>query len=298
MSEGNCASCGRVVAECSDFCDVQIVWRAVLFLGQKGRLWVLFRLLVVGVRIRILIPILWKKQFYKHLSLPYCTIVCVVVLSPRGRPLKHAPATMNLALLHRSLRPVAANNAVSCRCMQRPKYQHSGRVERPVAWSRPGKGGANALELEQQRKWETERSRWSFAALNSTWPPRTPTTCFVSMYMYVGSAQGQACNDRGRLVRATTALRCYPDAVPSTHKSTPWRSEPCGKLLPLCKRLLRRHAPCLACSTHVRRPAPAAVPTPVPARGGRPAARARSDPRRRGAGKDRHAYAHTVHVPY
>ena len=82
----------------------------------------------------------------------YCTFVCVVVLSPRGRPLKHAPATMNLALLHRSLRPAAANNTVSCRCTQRPKYQHSGRVERPVAWSRPGKGGANALELEQQRK--------------------------------------------------------------------------------------------------------------------------------------------------
>ena len=191
----------------------------------------------------------------------YCTFVCVVVLSPRGRPLKHAPATMNLALLHRSLRPAAANNTVSCRCTQRPKYQHSGRVERPVAWSRPGKGGANALELEQQRKWETERSRWSFAALNSTWPPRTPTTCFVSMYMYVGSAQGQACNAIGGTWYElwTTALRCYPDAVPSTPKSTPWRSEPCGKLLPRCKRLLRRHAPCLACSTHVRRPAATGV---------------------------------------
>ena len=51
---------------------MQFVWRAVLFLGQKGRLWVLFRLLVVGVRIRILIPIRWKKRFYKHLSLPFC----------------------------------------------------------------------------------------------------------------------------------------------------------------------------------------------------------------------------------
>ena len=64
--------CGRVVAECIDFCDVQFVWRAVLFLGQKGRLWVPFRLLVVGARIRILIPIRWKKLFYKHLSLPFC----------------------------------------------------------------------------------------------------------------------------------------------------------------------------------------------------------------------------------
>ena len=72
MSEGSCASCGRVVAECIDFCDVQFVWRAVLFLGQKGRLWVPFRLLVVGARIRILIPIRWKKHFYKHLSLPFC----------------------------------------------------------------------------------------------------------------------------------------------------------------------------------------------------------------------------------
>ena len=54
------------------FCDVQIVWRAVLFLGQKGRLWVPFRLLVVGVRIRIVNPIWWQKQFYKHLSLPFC----------------------------------------------------------------------------------------------------------------------------------------------------------------------------------------------------------------------------------
>ena len=72
MSEGSCALCGRLVAECIDFCDVQFVWRAVLFLGQKGRLWVLFRLLVVGVRIRILIPIRWKKLFYKHLSLPFC----------------------------------------------------------------------------------------------------------------------------------------------------------------------------------------------------------------------------------
>ena len=72
MSEGSCALCGRVVAECIDFCDVQFVWRAVLFLGQKGRLWVLFRLLVVGFRIRILIPIGWEKLFYKHLSLPFC----------------------------------------------------------------------------------------------------------------------------------------------------------------------------------------------------------------------------------
>ena len=66
MSEGSCASCGRVVAECIDFCDVQIVWLAVLFLGQKGRGWVLFRSLVVRVRIRILIPIGWEKQFYKQ----------------------------------------------------------------------------------------------------------------------------------------------------------------------------------------------------------------------------------------
>ena len=54
------------------FCDVQVVWRAALFLGQKGRLWVPFRLLVVGVRIRIVVPIRWKKLFYKHLSLPFC----------------------------------------------------------------------------------------------------------------------------------------------------------------------------------------------------------------------------------
>ena len=72
MSEGSCASCGRMVAECIDFCDVQIEGRAVLFLGQKGRLWVLFRLLVVGFRIRILIPIGWEKHFDKHLSLPFC----------------------------------------------------------------------------------------------------------------------------------------------------------------------------------------------------------------------------------
>ena len=42
------------------------------FGGHKGRLWVPFRLLVVGARIRILIPIGWKKLFYKHLSLPFC----------------------------------------------------------------------------------------------------------------------------------------------------------------------------------------------------------------------------------
>ena len=52
---------GRVVAECIDFCDVQIVWRAVLLLGQKGRLWVLFRLLVVGFMV-FAIELLTKAQ--------------------------------------------------------------------------------------------------------------------------------------------------------------------------------------------------------------------------------------------
>ena len=37
MSEGSCALCGRVVAECIDFCDVQFVWRAVLFFRAEGQ---------------------------------------------------------------------------------------------------------------------------------------------------------------------------------------------------------------------------------------------------------------------
>jgi len=63
---------------------------------------------------------------------------------------------------------------------------------------------------------------------------------------------GQACNDRvlGKIHNSSQRWsRPRPRCQYTQCKSTPRRSEPCEKLLPRCKRLLRRHAPCLACST-------------------------------------------------
>ena len=67
--------------------------------------------------------------------------------SPSKRPPLHA---LLCSIVHFALWQL--KHMVSCRCTQR--NISTAVVERPVVWSRSGKGGANALELEQQRKWE------------------------------------------------------------------------------------------------------------------------------------------------
>ena len=54
---------GSRVAECIDFVMCKLCG-APFFLGQKGRLWVPFRLLVVGARMRFLFVSLHGKLFY------------------------------------------------------------------------------------------------------------------------------------------------------------------------------------------------------------------------------------------
>ena len=68
----------------------------------------------------------------------------------RSSPSKRPPLQALLcSIVHFALWQL--KHMVSCRCTQR--NISTAVVERPVVWSRSGKGGANALELEQQRKW-------------------------------------------------------------------------------------------------------------------------------------------------
>ena len=68
----------------------------------------------------------------------------------RSSPSKRPPLQALLySIVHFALWQL--KHMVSCRCTQR--NISTAVVERPVVWSRSGKGGTNALELEQQRKW-------------------------------------------------------------------------------------------------------------------------------------------------